>query len=65
MTIQLEAPSIAEFDPESAIELWNTRGIRSRRPQFAEQCTKNQEVQEAEPLNEDEENAAWIEIENL
>ena len=65
MTIQLEAPDVTEYDPLRAIELWNTRGLRSRRPQMFDETsmlpTENGDSDD-EMIDEDE---AWNELDNV
>lgn len=34
LLVQLSSPSISEFDPSAAVELWHTDCIRGRRPNF-------------------------------
>ena len=34
MTITLLSPTIQDFEPRQAIELWLTSGLRQRRPNF-------------------------------
>ena len=65
MTVQLEAPDVSQYDPMKAIELWNTRGLRSRRPQLLDDTItmlpEDNGDSDDEIKNEDE---AWDELDS-
>ncbi|KAK9977199.1 hypothetical protein ABG768_019020, partial [Culter alburnus] len=43
LTVQLSSPSIENYDPTPAIQLWHQASIRPRRPQFMEGKKNTQE----------------------
>ena len=58
LLIQLESPEIKDFDPIPAIDLWNTSGVRVRRPFVQGQAVQGVETEE----DIAEEKGAWIEL---
>ena len=43
LVVQLSSPSIEDFDPNPAVQLWHQDSIRSRRPDFMEGKKKTEE----------------------
>ena len=42
MTIILTSNDITDFDPQEAIEMWLTSGLRQRRPTYMDEDTSNE-----------------------
>ena len=41
ITIMMDSPNIAEYNPKEAIFLWNSNGVRSKRPELAPYGMRN------------------------
>ncbi len=62
MRIKLESASIEDFDPTPAIHLWNSDGVRRRRPYYMDSPHYNDRV---ELLAEAQENAAGAAVNSV
>lgn len=56
LVVQLSSPSIEDFDPNPAVQLWHQASIRARRPDFMEGKRKPQEcASDTSEIDSDEE----------
>ena len=66
LTVQLNAPSIKDFDPTEAIQLWNNPGRqRSRRPNTGYVATRVTSHSDSESDSDSEEDAAFVDMDTF
>jgi hypothetical protein len=54
MTIKLHSMPIGKYDPTEAIQLWNSSGVRARRPQLKDDGSKTTSTVTSEPFEPEE-----------